>query len=99
MPNRLAPCFIANYTGLYEILHKPHPNMYTLKLLANFVAHLTFHVSKLKLFLHDEQRLDQKQRVLMPLNISLLLKSKAYLCEVNTPHKQRIFGEIQRFPS
>jgi hypothetical protein len=60
MPNRLAPCFIAKYARPYEILHKLHPNMYTLKLLANFVAHLTFHVAKLKLFLCDEQRLNQK---------------------------------------
>jgi hypothetical protein len=54
MPDELAPCSMAKYARPYEILHKPHPDMYTLKLLANFVAHLTFHISKLKLFLHDE---------------------------------------------
>jgi len=37
--------------------------MYTLKLLINCVAHLTFHVSKLKLSLRDEQRPYQKQKV------------------------------------
>jgi hypothetical protein len=63
MPDGLTPCFIAKYVKLYENFHKLHPNMYTLKLLVNFVAHLTFHASKLKLFLCDEQRLDQKQRM------------------------------------
>jgi hypothetical protein len=53
MPNGLAPRFIAKYVGPYEILHKPHLNMY--KLLAKFVSHPTFHILKLKLFLHDEQ--------------------------------------------
>jgi hypothetical protein len=33
----LAPCFIAKHVGLYEILHNLHLNVYTLKLLANFV--------------------------------------------------------------
>jgi hypothetical protein len=37
--------------------------MYTLKLPISFVAHSTFHVSKFKLFLWDDQRLDQKQKV------------------------------------
>jgi len=55
MPNGLAPRFIAKYVKIYEILCKLHINMYTLKLPINFVAHLTFHVSKLKLFLCDEQ--------------------------------------------
>ncbi len=63
MLDGLAPCFIAKYVRPYKIFHKLHPNMYTLKLLVNFVAHLTFHVSNLKLFLHDEQRLDRKQKV------------------------------------
>lgn len=58
----LAPCFIAKYAGLYEILHKSHPDMYTLKLSIIIFAHLTFHVLKLKLFLHDEQKLVRKQR-------------------------------------
>ncbi len=58
MPNGLAPIFIAKYAGSYEILHKSHPDVYTLKLSTNFVAHLIFHVSKLKLFLRDEQWLD-----------------------------------------
>lgn len=47
MPDRLAPFFIAKYEGPYEILHKPHLDVCTLKLSTNFVAHLTFHVSKL----------------------------------------------------
>jgi hypothetical protein len=56
MPNGLAPRFIAKNARPYEILHKSHINMYTLKLPLNFVAHMTFHVLKLKLFLCDEQR-------------------------------------------
>jgi len=39
------------------------PDVYTLKLATNFVAHLTFHVLKLKLFMSDEQRLDYKQKL------------------------------------
>jgi hypothetical protein len=42
--------------------------MYSLKLLANFVAHLTFQVSKLKLFLCDEQKLNQKQKTRLEVN-------------------------------
>jgi hypothetical protein len=56
MRNGLAPCFIAKYARFHEILHKLHPNVYTLKLPSNFVAHPTFHISKLKLFLQDDQR-------------------------------------------
>jgi len=63
MLDGLAPRFITKYVRPYKIFHKLHPNMYTLKLLVNFVAHPTFHVSKLKLFLPDKQRLDRKQRV------------------------------------
>jgi hypothetical protein len=54
MPDKLAPHFIAKYVGPYEILHKSHFDIYTLKLLINFVAHLTFHISKMKLFMCDE---------------------------------------------
>ncbi len=53
MLDGLAPRFITKYVRPYKIFHKLHPNMYTLKLLVNFVAHPTFHVSKL----------DRKQRV------------------------------------
>jgi hypothetical protein len=63
MLNGLAPHFIAKYAGHYEILHKPHFHVYNLKLPANFVAHLTFHVSKFKLFICDKQKPNWKQRV------------------------------------
>jgi hypothetical protein len=56
MPDGLAPHFTAKYVGPYEILHNSHFNIYTLKFLISFVAHLTFHISKLKLFMRDEQR-------------------------------------------
>jgi hypothetical protein len=61
MLDGLALRFIAKYVGPYEILYKPHFDVYTLKLLIDFVAYPTFHVSNL--FLCDEQRLDQKQRM------------------------------------
>jgi len=64
MSNGLAPHVIAKYVGTYEILHKPHLDVYTLKLLANFVAHPTIHVSKLKLFLYDNQKPYRKQSVI-----------------------------------
>jgi hypothetical protein len=56
----LIPHFIVMYARPYEILDKPHFNLYTLKLQINFLAHPTFHVLKLKLFLFDEQRPNQK---------------------------------------
>jgi hypothetical protein len=65
MLDGLAPLFTTKYVGLYKILHEPHPDVYTLKLFINFLAHLTFHISELKLFLHDEHRLNQKQKVLL----------------------------------
>jgi hypothetical protein len=51
MPNGFAPCFIIKYAGPYEILHKSHLDVYTLKLPTNFVVHSIFHVLKLKSFL------------------------------------------------
>jgi hypothetical protein len=84
MPNGLAPCFIAKYAGPYEILHKAHLDVYTLKLLAIFVAYLTFHVLKLKLFLRDEQRLDQKQRMRLKVDAiehMLVIKIKSILVQ------------------
>jgi len=54
MTNGLAPCFTTKYTWPYENFHNMHPDVYILKLSINFVAHLTFDVSKLKLFLCDE---------------------------------------------
>ncbi len=57
------PTFHCQVHKTYKILHKLHPNVYTLKLPTNFVAHLTFHVSKFKLFLQDDQRPNWKQKV------------------------------------
>ncbi len=51
------------YAGLYEIVAKPQLNVYMLKWLTSFVAHLIFQVSKLKLFLRDEKRIDKKQKM------------------------------------
>jgi hypothetical protein len=63
MHDGLTPHFTPKYVGPYENLHNLHPNMYTLKLLINFVAQLTFHISKLTLFLRDEHRPNWKQKV------------------------------------
>jgi hypothetical protein len=63
MFDRFTPHFIVKYVGPYEIFHKLHLNVYTLKLPNNFVAHPTFHVLKFKLFLWDNQRPDQKRKV------------------------------------
>ncbi len=52
----LAPCFTIKYVGSYEIIVKPHLNVYMLKLPTSFVAHSIFHVLKLKLFLRNENR-------------------------------------------
>jgi hypothetical protein len=56
MSDGLAPCFPTKYVRLYEIVTKLHFDVYTLKLLTSFVAHMTFHISKLKLFMKDEKR-------------------------------------------
>jgi hypothetical protein len=56
MSNGLAPFFPTKYVRLYEIVAKLYFDGYTLKLLIGFVAHMTIHVSKLKLFMRDENR-------------------------------------------
>jgi hypothetical protein len=59
MPETLVVHFIPKYAGLYRIMHKPHPDLYTL-LTTTFMAHPTFHVSKLKSFKVDDKRLERK---------------------------------------
>jgi hypothetical protein len=78
MPNGLASHFIAKYVGPYEILHKPHLDMYTLKLQSNFLAHPTLHILKLKLFLHYDQWQDWKQKVRLEVDAIELLRLKPY---------------------
>jgi len=63
MPIGPALCFIVKYAKPYETLHKSNFDVYTLKLLTNFVAHLTFYIFKLKLFLCDDQWQNRKQKV------------------------------------
>jgi hypothetical protein len=60
LPKTLANRFVPKYVGLYKIICKPHPNVYTLELPTMLVAHLTFHVSKLKPIHEDKKRKDQK---------------------------------------
>jgi hypothetical protein len=59
MPKALVACFIPKYIGSYKVTHKPHLNVYTL-LATTFIAHPTFHVSKLKLFKANDKRLKRK---------------------------------------
>jgi hypothetical protein len=84
LPNGLAPHYIAKYARPYEILHESHINVYTLKLPINFVAHPTFHVSKLKLF-HvmnkDQTKSKECEQKWMPSNISLPPKLRAYFAQ------------------
>jgi hypothetical protein len=87
MPDGLTPCFIAKYARPYETLHKPHYNVYTLKLSTNFVTHPTFHVSKLKLFLSDDQKPNQKQKVRLKVDAiehRLIVEIKGILCAKQT---------------
>lgn len=58
-----SPTFHYQVCGAYEISDKLHLDMYTLKLWTNFVTHPTFHILKLKLFLHDDQGPDWKLKV------------------------------------
>jgi hypothetical protein len=58
----LAAHFIPKYARFYRITHKPHPNLYTLLLPTTFMAHPTFHVSKLKWFKVDDKRPKNKQK-------------------------------------
>jgi len=57
--------------------------MYTLKLLINFVEHLTFHVLKLKLFLCDDRKLNQKQKMQLDVHAiehRFAIKIKSIFC-------------------
>jgi hypothetical protein len=57
LPNALSSCFIAKYVKPYKLLYKSHLDVYTLLLPTTFVAHPTFHVSKLKLFHENKKRI------------------------------------------
>ncbi len=61
MPKALASWFLLKYIKLYKVCYKLDPNVYTLLLPTTFVAHSTFHVSKLKRFNEDKRRLNKKQ--------------------------------------
>lgn len=69
MLETLAAHFIPKYAWLYRIMHKPHSDLYTLLLLKTFVAHLMFHVSKLKLFKVNDKKLERKQEYHKGFNI------------------------------
>jgi hypothetical protein len=56
MLEKLTLRFIAKYVESYEIVAKLHLDAYMSKLLTSFMAHLTFHVLKLKLFFQDERK-------------------------------------------
>jgi hypothetical protein len=58
IPKTLPNKFVPKYVGPFKIIHKPHPNVYILQLSTTLVAHLTFHVSKLKLVHENKKRKD-----------------------------------------
>jgi hypothetical protein len=62
MHDGLSPCFIAKYVGLYEIVAKLYFDMYTLKLPTSFMAHMTFHVLKSKLFFETKKCQTENKR-------------------------------------
>ncbi len=62
MHETLAIHFIPKYVGPYRVIHKLHPDVYTLLLPTTFVTHLMFHVFKLKPFNVDDKRLEKKQK-------------------------------------
>jgi hypothetical protein len=61
MPEALVICFILRYVGLYRVMHKPYPDVYTLLLPTTFVTHPTFYVFKLKLFKANDKIIERKQ--------------------------------------
>jgi hypothetical protein len=61
MHETIASWFIPKYANPYKVLHKPHLNIYTSLLPTTLVAHLTFHVSKLKPFNEDKKSLKDKK--------------------------------------
>jgi hypothetical protein len=63
MLEKLAPHFIAKYAELYEIVAKLHLDEYKLKLPTSFMAHLTFHVLKLKFFFQNEKKPNKKKKM------------------------------------
>jgi hypothetical protein len=56
MPKTFASPFIEKYARS----SKMHPNVYILLLPTTFVAHSTFHVSKLKLFYENKKKKNKK---------------------------------------
>ncbi len=61
MPEALAAHFIPKYVGPYKVTHKPHPDVCML-LATTFVAHPTFHVSRLRSFKANDKRPKRKQK-------------------------------------
>jgi hypothetical protein len=60
MPKIVVSRFVPKYACLYKIIRKTHLDAYTLQKLKALVAHLTFHVSKLKPIHEDKKRKDHK---------------------------------------
>jgi hypothetical protein len=58
MPKTLVNKFVPKYVSPYKIIHKTHPDVYILQLPMMLVAHLTFHMSKLKPIHEDKKRKD-----------------------------------------
>jgi hypothetical protein len=92
MLDGLTPHFNTKYTRPYEILHKLHPNVYTMKLPSNFVSHLTFHILKLKSLLCDGHKLNWIQKVWLEVNAiehKLAAEIKGIFCARQTHLKSK----------
>ncbi len=66
------------------------------------MAHLTFHVSKLKLLLCDDQRPNQKHKVQLEVDAiehKLVEIESIFWARQTCPRGKKIFGEIQGLPS
>jgi hypothetical protein len=57
LPNALTSHFIAKYVKPYKMFYMSNLDVYTLLLPTTFVAHPTFHLSKLKLFHENKKRI------------------------------------------
>jgi hypothetical protein len=60
MLNGLAPHFTTKYVRPYEIVARPHLNVYMLKLSISFVTHLIFRVLKLNFITRNHRLFNQE---------------------------------------
>jgi hypothetical protein len=61
--------FLGPYANPFKVLEKKIPNTYKLELSKNLKVHPIFHVSLLKLVVHDASRRNQKYNSRLPPNL------------------------------